>query len=98
MHGGKRMQIHGTSSVSGVQSINSPQRAQQAQPAKPAQQTQAADQLDISQEAQLASQIHDVPEIRHEKVAAIRAQIEAGTYETDAKLDLALDRLLDELA
>jgi negative regulator of flagellin synthesis FlgM len=36
-------------------------------------------------------------DIRADKVAEIRAQIEAGTYETDKKLDIAVDRLLDDL-
>lgn len=36
-------------------------------------------------------------DIRTDKVAEIRAQIEAGTYEDDKKLDVAVDRLLDEL-
>lgn len=37
-------------------------------------------------------------DIRTDKVAAVRAQIEAGTYENDQKLDVAIDRLLDDLA
>lgn len=36
-------------------------------------------------------------DIRVDKVAAIKAQIEAGTYETEEKLNLAADRLLDDL-
>jgi anti-sigma28 factor (negative regulator of flagellin synthesis) len=37
-------------------------------------------------------------DIRADKVADIRAQIEAGNYDdTDHKLDAAADRLLDEL-
>jgi anti-sigma28 factor (negative regulator of flagellin synthesis) len=32
-----------------------------------------------------------------DKVASIKAQIEAGTYEDDHKLDVAADRLLDDL-
>jgi anti-sigma28 factor (negative regulator of flagellin synthesis) len=36
-------------------------------------------------------------DIRTDKVAAIKAQIEAGTYEDDKKLDAAVDRLLDDL-
>ena len=36
-------------------------------------------------------------DIRADKVAEIRAQIEAGTYETDEKLDAAADPLLDDL-
>jgi negative regulator of flagellin synthesis FlgM len=41
--------------------------------------------------------IGQLPEIRHERVAEIRQQIAAGTYETPEKLEVALDRLLDEL-
>ena len=55
------------------------------------------DQLDISHEADLASRLQDIPDIRADRVAAIRAEIEAGVYETDDKLDLAVSRLLDEM-
>jgi len=37
-------------------------------------------------------------DVRADKVAQVRSQIEAGTYETDDKLDVAADRLLDDLA
>jgi anti-sigma28 factor (negative regulator of flagellin synthesis) len=36
-------------------------------------------------------------DIRADKVADIKAQIEAGKYENDEKLDIATDRLLDDL-
>ncbi|MCL6636166.1 MAG: 4Fe-4S dicluster domain-containing protein [Peptococcaceae bacterium] len=36
--------------------------------------------------------------LRHERVQAIRAEIAAGTYETPEKLEIAISRLLDELA
>ncbi|HIQ20562.1 MAG TPA: flagellar biosynthesis anti-sigma factor FlgM, partial [Planctomycetes bacterium] len=38
-----------------------------------------------------------VPEIRQERVARIRAEIAAGTYETEEKLEIAIGRLLDEI-
>ena len=37
-------------------------------------------------------------DIRTEKVANIRAQIQAGTYETDDKLDAAAGKLLDDIS
>ena len=37
-------------------------------------------------------------EIRGAKVTSIKSQIAAGTYETDAKMDAAIDRLLDDLS
>jgi anti-sigma28 factor (negative regulator of flagellin synthesis) len=36
-------------------------------------------------------------DIRADKVAAVKAQIQAGTYEDDKKLDTAVNRLLDDL-
>jgi len=36
-------------------------------------------------------------DLRADKVAAIKQQIESGTYEDDHKLDVAADRLLDDL-
>jgi negative regulator of flagellin synthesis FlgM len=37
-------------------------------------------------------------DVRADKVADVRAQIAAGTYVTDEKLDIAIDRLLDDLS
>lgn len=56
------------------------------------------DEVSISREADLVARTHDLPEIRQERVAEIRAQLASGIYESDAKLDLALERLLDEIA
>jgi negative regulator of flagellin synthesis FlgM len=52
-----------------------------------------ADELHTKMMAKLKGQT----DIRQEKVAAIRAAIANGTYETDAKLDIAAGRLLDDL-
>ena len=91
------MQIHGPAQVHAPQSINAPHRAQSAQPAAASKTTTEVDQLDISPEAQLASQIRDIPDIRADRVAEIRAAIEAGVYETEAKLEVAVERLFDEI-
>lgn len=45
----------------------------------------------------MLSQVHNLPEVRQDRVADIRAQIKNGTYDTDAKLEMALSRLLDEI-
>ena len=36
-------------------------------------------------------------DVRTDKVASVRAQIEAGTYDEDHKLNFALDGLLDDV-
>ena len=51
----------------------------------------------MSEAGQIAAQMSDVPEIRQERVDALRTAISSGTYETDEKLDVALERLLDEI-
>jgi negative regulator of flagellin synthesis FlgM len=90
------MQIYGPTHVHGPQSINAPHapRSGQAPSAPPAS---SADRVDISQAAQLASQLADVPDVRQERIDAIRQAIADGTYETPARLDQALERLLDEI-
>ena len=37
-------------------------------------------------------------DIRADKVSTIKAQIEAGTYESEDKIDAAVDRLMDDLS
>lgn len=91
------MQINRLASIHGPQAIQAPHRVQNAQPARPSQQVAGADQLDISPKAELLSRIREIPGIRADRVAEIRAQIDAGTYETAEKLSTALDRLFDEI-
>lgn len=55
------------------------------------------DQVEISSLGLMMEGISRLPDIRHEKVEAIRQQIAAGTYETPEKLEKALDNLLGEL-
>lgn len=91
------MYIQGTSYVHGAQPISAPHRSYNSQPTQGASASQGADQLDISREADMVSRARDLPDMRAEKVARIKAQIANGTYETDEKLDLAMSRLLDEI-
>ena len=55
------------------------------------------DHVEISPLGQMLDGISQLPEIRHEKVEEIRRQIAVGSYETPEKLELALDRMLDEM-
>jgi len=91
------MQIYGTATVHAPQSLSAPHRMAPAQAPSSTPSSYGVDQLDISPEADLVAQVHNLPDIREDRVAQIKAQIAAGTYETDAKLDVALSRLLDEI-
>jgi len=91
------MQIQGPSNLHGAQAIQGPQRVKGPAPQQPTDSIHGADQLDISPEADMISRIRDVPEIRADRVAEIRAQIADGVYATDEKLEIAVGRLFDEL-
>lgn len=61
-----------------------------------APQRSPADKLELSGMSHLLTTLKS-NDIRVDKVQQIKSQIEAGTYETDDKLDRAADRLLDDL-
>ncbi len=92
------MYIQGTSIVHSAQGINAPHRGTAAGTTTAGTSTYGTDQVDISPQAEFLSLAHSLPEIRADRVADIRAQIANGSYDTEEKLNVALDRLLDELA
>lgn len=91
------MQIYGATQVHGPQAISSPHRAAASQSTDAGRPAAGVDQLDISPEADLISRLRDVADVRTNRVAQIRAEIKAGTYDTDEKLNVALDRLLQAI-
>lgn len=94
------MQIHGPSQVHGAQPLKAPHSLRGASASdSPAagRPADGGDRLELSQESQIAARLSEIPDIRHDRVAELRAAIEAGTYETEEKLNTALDRLLDEI-
>lgn len=90
------MQISGPGQIHGAHGLQGPHspRAKAAPQSDAPQSSATIDRLDISAEASRAA---DAGEVRTDKVAALRAQIANGAYETPEKLDAALDRLLDEI-
>ncbi len=59
-------------------------------------QVPVTDRLELSGVSHLLASLK-TNDIRTEKVASIKAAIEAGTYDDDHKLNVATDRLLDDL-
>lgn len=79
-----------------INSVYTPQSIRQAAPAE-AQPARAADRLELSGVGHLMQTLKSSGDVRTDKIAAIKSAIEAGTYEDDAKLDAAIDKLLDDL-
>ncbi len=83
--------VNGGSPVRPVQGQAAPRPAEKAAPQAP------ADTVEISPAARYASRLAEVPAVRTELIQRIRSEIQAGTYETGEKLDVALGKLLQEL-
>lgn len=56
-----------------------------------------SDVVEISTVAKLAAKIQELPEVRTELVERVKVEIAAGTYETPERLEITVDRLMDEL-
>lgn len=92
------MQIRGPASLHGAQPVNAPHVPAASQPASEATgYVRPPDELTLSSVGQMVAKLQDLPDIRADKVEQIRAQLANGTYDVDARLDLALERLMDDL-
>ena len=92
------MNIFGVFSTQGSQGLSAVKGVEAAKAASAATQQGVAevrDAVPLSTEAVRAAE--GASDIRFDKVAAIKAAIADGSYETPEKLDLALDRLLERL-
>ena len=89
--------------MSSINGLGQPAPIQQTTSAKPAAApaastpTRAADRVELSGVSHLLKKLQN-NDVRVDKVAEIKAQIQAGTYDTDdRKLSASLDGLLDDL-
>lgn len=83
--------VSGVSHLQNVQSTAKPAAAEQSTGVE-----RGSDRLDLSG-VQNYLQTLRTNDVRVDKVSQVKAQIEAGTYETDEKLDIAAGRLLEDL-
>ena len=90
------MNINGVQGNKPVQKVVG-QPIQKSIPTDAPVQNRAVDKLELSGMSHLLGALKS-NDIRADKVAQIKAQIDAGTYEDDHKLDGALDGLLDDLS
>jgi negative regulator of flagellin synthesis FlgM len=93
------MQIYGATHVHGAQAINAPHATSRVDSTPAALRSGATtDTVDISETGRLLEMAAQLPDIRSDRVQQLRAEIAQGGYDTAEKLDMALERLLDEIA
>ncbi len=90
--------------MSGINGVgnNSPVQKVVANPIQKPVPTEVSKQMGATDKVELSGMSHLLKalnnnDVRTEKVAEVKAQIDAGTYENDAKMDAAVDRMLDDL-
>lgn len=91
--------VNNVGSNSPVYTVNRPGPRPVSAPASTSP-ARGTDTVELSSNAQIGGFMEILKaggDVRTDKVAQIKAQIAAGTYDEDKKLDLATDRLLDEL-
>lgn len=57
----------------------------------------AADAAPIAPQSPWMPRLSEMPDVRSDKVERVRAALHNGTYESNGKLDAALDRMIDQL-
>ncbi len=87
------MIIDGSGAVQGPHPIP-PSKTPEIRRSSLPQRTPRTDEAQISPEARLLEKLRRLPPIREEKVEALRQQIAEGTYETQERLQAALERYL----
>ena len=56
-----------------------------------------SDSVEFSSQARLLSKLKELPDVREGLVNSVRSQIDAGQYETDERLDAAINGLIEDL-
>src|SRR6476661_3017478 len=94
-HGESPMNVNNVGPSSPVQKlVQNP--VQKQLPTEQSGPTRASDRLELSGASHLLKALKS-NDVRADKVASIKAEIENGTYVDDHKLDVAIDKLLDDL-
>ena len=90
--------------MSDINPISRPQQTQLDGLAKPKRfngegsvPSRGGDRVELSDQARLLSKLKQLPEIREGLVHSVKAQIEAGSYDTPERFDTAINAMIDDL-
>ncbi|MEM9415848.1 MAG: flagellar biosynthesis anti-sigma factor FlgM [Planctomycetota bacterium] len=56
------------------------------------------DRVELSNHARLLGKLNELPDIREGLVESVKSEIEAGRYETDERIEAAIEALVEDLA
>ena len=87
--------IHGIGQSRIINPVQSPKQATRMESTSSTS-TRRTDQVELSNVNALLTKLKS-NDVRTDLVSHVRAQIESGKYETEEKLDSAVDKLMDDL-
>ena len=90
------MNIGRTDGVGGPGRIDGPNKIQRTSPPVTPSAAKSADKVQLSQKAALVSKAMSLPATRTERVTEIKKLIESGRFETETRLEWAINRFLIE--
>jgi negative regulator of flagellin synthesis FlgM len=91
------MQIQGTNRIHSPQGINAPHFSTKTAGTQSTGAAGKTDRVEISPAANAAIEATESSRVRTDLVNLIRGQIAAGTYDTPEKMNVAMERLLDQM-
>jgi negative regulator of flagellin synthesis FlgM len=91
------MEVRGLSSASPTSPLSRPETAAGREDPQAATATSPKDEVEISAVGKMLDDASRTPGIREQRLAEIKAAIEAGTYESPEKIELAVNRMVEQL-
>jgi hypothetical protein len=82
--------------IDGVGGVDGPHKITRITPPEITKALSSADKVDISEKAGMISKALGLPQARAERIAEVQKLIESGRFDTDARLEGALDLFLAE--
>ena len=91
------MDVRGVGSASGAMPVKPAAERLPSQEVAGGKPVSPKDELQLSSAGKMLDQLSQNPNLRQERIASIKSAIEAGAYDTDAKLEAALSKMFDSL-
>lgn len=91
------MDVRGVGTAPGVSPLRSHSGVQAPRDLTGGKPVSPQDELEISAAGKMLDKISQTPDLRQERLARIKAEIENGTYDTDEKLEAALSKMFTSL-
>jgi negative regulator of flagellin synthesis FlgM len=91
------MEVRGLSSASPMAPLGRPEATPGIEKSPGIAPSTPKDEVEISEVGKMLDDASRTHGIREQRLAEIKAAIEAGTYETPEKLELALNRMVEQL-